>query len=324
MAALNSKTITYSPALTIVPTYECFNRCTYCNFRVDPHQDRWLTLDQVEQCLEKARSQSIIEILVLSGEVHPQSARRAAWIEHIYNICELALQMGFLPHTNAGPLSEAEMLLLKSVNVSMGLMLEQVTPVLLQGVHRYAPSKLPDLRLQQLEQAGQLKIPFTTGLLLGIGESEKDRINTLQAIAQSHDRWGHIQEVILQPHQPGASQQETGVAFSASALAEFVKTARQYLPDDVTLQIPPNLVTDRQYVLAAIANGARDLGGLGPIDEVNPDYEHPTPDDLSQLLAEAGWGLRSRLPVYPQYEDWLSRPLQAAVQAWRQRLTGSI
>lgn len=282
-----------------------------------------MSLEQVKQRLAVARSHSIIEILVLSGEVHPQSPRRTAWLEHIYTICELALQMGFLPHTNAGPLSAAEMAWLKQVNVSMGLMVEQVTPSLLQGVHRHAPSKLPELRLNQLEQAGKLKIPFTTGLLLGIGESENDRIDTLKAIAQCHDRWGHIQEVILQPHQPGSQQKETRPSFTAAALAEFVKIGRQYLPADITIQIPPNLVTDQRYVLEAIAHGARDLGGLGPIDEVNPDYDHPTPASLLQQLQTAGWELRPRLPIYPQYDAWLSPPLLATVQHWRDRVTPS-
>lgn len=320
MTAAATPVITYSPALTVVPTYECFNRCTYCNFRVDPGQDRGLSREHLQQQLDQARSQGIIEILVLSGEVHPASPRRAAWFQHIFRICEVALQQGFLPHTNVGPLSLAEMAQLKTVNASMGLMLEQMTPALLQDVHRYAPSKVPERRLAQLEQAGQLHIPFTTGLLLGIGESESDRIETLRAIAQCHDRWGHIQEVILQPHQPGATQAELRASFSAAALADFVNTARRYLPTDITLQIPPNLIPDRQYVLQAIAHGARDLGGLGPKDEVNPDYHHPTPTALRSLLEPAGWQLQPRLPVYPQYDDWLAPRVRPAVDRWRDRL----
>ena len=317
MTTLDASVITYSPALTIVPTYECFNRCTYCNFRVDPHQDEWLSLEAVKHRLAFARSQSIIEILVLSGEVHPKSPRRIAWLKHIFNICKLALEMGFLPHTNAGPLSEAEMALLKSVNVSMGLMLEQVTPDLLQGVHRHSPSKLPARRLQQLEQAGKLQVPFTTGLLLGIGESVSDRLDTLKTISQCHNRWGHIQEVILQPHQPGSYQEKPHSPLTAETLADFVHIARQCLPAEITIQIPPNLITDQRYILAAIANGARDLGGLGPLDEVNPDYDHPTPSSLQTLLGSAGWSLRRRLPVYPQYDSWLPTPLHRVVQDWR-------
>ncbi len=313
--------ITYSSALTVVPTYECFNRCTYCNFRVAPGQDRWLTLAQLEQHLARAKAHNLSEILVLSGEVHPKSPRRLAWFQHILTICERALQEGLLPHTNVGPLSEAEMRQLKAVNVSMGLMLEQMTPILLQTVHWRAPSKLPQLRLDQLEQAGRLRIPFTTGLLLGIGESENDRIDTLQAIAQCHERWGHIQEVILQPHQPGRQQTHARDGFSPMALADFVKAARRHLPTEITLQIPPNLITDKQYVLTAIANGARDLGGLGPKDEVNPDYHHPTPEQLRSRLKKDGWHLRPRLPIYPQYDSWLSSRLRQIVNNWRNCLT---
>lgn len=320
MTVFSTDAITYSPALTVVPTYECFNRCTYCNFRVNPGQGQWLSRSGLRQQLDQARSHGLSEILVLSGEVHPQSARRVAWFQQIYDICELALQQGLLPHTNVGPLSELEMAQLQTVNVSMGLMLEQMTPNLLRTVHRHAPSKVPKLRQSQLEQAGRLGIPFTTGLLLGIGESELDRVDTLQAIAQCHDRWGHIQEVILQPHQPGTHQAQTRLGFSAAALASFVKTAKQHLPDDISLQIPPNLIPDRRYVLAAISHGARDLGGIGPKDEVNPDYHHLDPDDLRSLLATAGWSLRPRLPVYPHYDHWLSPKPRQAVAIWRDRL----
>lgn len=113
--------ITYSPAYTLVPTYECFNRCTYCNFRVDPDQDRWMSLSAAQDVLSTLHAQSVIEILILSGEVHPHSKRRLLWFQRIYRLCELALEMGFLPHTNVGPLSYEEMAKLRQVNVSMGL-----------------------------------------------------------------------------------------------------------------------------------------------------------------------------------------------------------
>lgn len=321
MTTLTSNAVvTYSPALTLVPTYECFNRCSYCNFRVDPGQDQWLTAAEAEARLIAAKSAGIVEILVLSGEVHPQSARRSAWLQTIYELCILAIEMGFLPHTNVGPLASSEMALLKEVNVSMGLMLEQLTPDLLQGVHRHAPSKEPKLRLQQLEEAGRLQIPFTTGLLLGIGESENDRVDTLVAIAECHDRWGHIQEVILQPHQPGTSQCHWRETFPAAALVEFVKTAQEHLPPEVVVQVPPNLVQAGPDLLQVLENGARDLGGLGPIDEVNPDFPHPTPTSLATYLRENGWQLQRRLPVYPQYDNWVPYKLQQSVSLWRQRL----
>jgi 7,8-didemethyl-8-hydroxy-5-deazariboflavin synthase len=312
-----NRIVTYSPAFTLVPTYECFNRCTYCNFRVDPGQDSWMSLEKAEAILRPLQPQGVIEILVLSGEVHPQHPRRSAWFQRIYDLCELALKLGFLPHTNVGPLSFEEMAQLKQVNVSMGLMLEQMTPSL--PVHRHAPSKIPAIRLQQLEWAGQLQIPFTTGLLLGIGESASDRLETLRTIAQVHQHWGHLQEVILQPHSPGNQQFWQGIAFPSEQLVDLIALARQVLPADITLQIPPNLVSNAQ-LLDCLAAGARDLGGIGPKDEVNPDYPHPHDAALAQTLQQANWQFVPRLPVYPQYDDWLSPALQAAVQQWRNRL----
>ena len=306
--------ITYSPAYTLVPTYECFNHCTYCNFRVDPGQSAWLELTEAQRVLENLRSHGICEILILSGEVHPHSKQRPFWFERIYSLGKLALSLGFLPHTNAGPLSWAEMEQLKSVNVSMGLMLEQLTPKLLQTVHRQAPSKVPSLRLQQLEWAGQLRIPFTTGLLLGIGETPSDWWETLEAIAQIEQRWGHIQEVILQPHSPGTQQSVAAPAFDMHQLPEVVAQARAILPATVAIQIPPNLVTSK-CLLDCLASGATDLGGIGPIDEVNPNYPHSN-HQLANLLESNGWQLVPRLPVYPQYYRWLPTQLQAAVQNW--------
>jgi FO synthase subunit 1 len=318
--------VTYSPAFTLVPTYECFNRCQYCNFRVDPGEDTWLTLADAEATLRSLQSSPspIIEILILSGEVHPHGSRRVEWFSHIYQLCELALALGFLPHTNVGPLSRQEMTHLKTVNASMGLMLEQLTPSLLTTVHRHAPSKRPEVRLQQLEWAGELQIPFTTGLLLGIGESLSDRWETLNAIAQCHARFGHVQEVILQPYSPGSQEEWRGGGFSLTELVELVAIARQILPADIAIQIPPNLVHKPQVLIACLEAGARDLGGIGPWDEVNPNYPHPVHTTLSNCLKQAGWQLECRLPVYPQYDDWLPGAIGQQVRVWRERISVAI
>ncbi|MGQ4646680.1 7,8-didemethyl-8-hydroxy-5-deazariboflavin synthase subunit CofG [Lyngbya aestuarii] len=315
MTAPDSRTVTYSPAYTLVPTYECFNRCTYCNFRAEPGKSPWLTLTKAEIKLRQLQCQGICEILILSGEVHPNSSRRQSWFQRIYELCELALSLGFLPHTNVGPLSFLEMQTLKQVNVSMGLMLEQLTPELLKTVHQYAPSKIPQLRWQQLAWAGQLQIPFTTGLLLGIGETQQDWWETLAAIAQLHSDYGHIQEVILQPHSPGTQQTWDAPAFDPHQLPQVISQARQILPMAINIQIPPNLVTDSEWLLACLDAGARDLGGIGPKDEVNPDYPHSHVEQLREILEPAGWQLVARLPVYPQYESWLAPRLQMAVQS---------
>jgi FO synthase subunit 1 len=323
MSPLTHRVVTYSPAYTVVPTYECFNRCTYCNFRIDPGQSPWLSLTEVRNLLDTIRHQGVIEVLVLSGEVAPHSPRRQAWFQHIYRICELALEAGLLPHTNAGPLKRDEMAQLQRVNVSMGLMVEQVTPTLLETVHRHAPSKRPDIRLQQLAWAGELEIPFTTGLLLGLGESQQDWADSLKAIAAMHHRYGHIQEVILQPHSPGQRQTHRGQALAGADLLGAVDMAKTHLPDTITVQIPPNLVS-HEGLLACLEAGARDIGGISPVDEVNPDYDHPDAHLLGEQLAVAGWRLTPRLPIYPQYDPWLTPDLKIRVEQWRKRLGGSL
>lgn len=312
--------ITYSPAYTLVPTYECFNRCAYCNFRQNPGESLGLTEDEARRQLLSLQSRGVIEILILSGEVHPESPRRRQWFERIYGLCELAISLGFLPHTNAGILKWEEMAQLREVNVSMGLMLEQLTPRLLGTVHQYAPSKLPELRLQQLAWAGELKIAFTTGILLGIGETEGEQIKTLEAIAQVQERWHHIQEVILQPYSPGRQQTGTLAGYPLERLPALVALARQVLPATITLQVPPNLVRYPDILLGCLEGGAGDLGGICPKDEVNPDYPHPDLVELSSFLRKGGWELHGRLPIYPQYDRWLNPRLQARVREYRQGL----
>ena len=312
--------ITYSPAHTIVPTYECFNRCSYCNFRVDIGKGNDLSLSDVNKILHNLNFKSIAEILVLSGETPPASIDRTKWFTKVHNICQSALSMGFLPHTNVGPLSWQEMKQLKEVNVSMGLMLEQIDPKFMQTVHRNAPSKKPQLRLQQLEWAGKLKIPFTTGLLLGIGETKADIENSLKAIAQIQKRWGHIQEVILQPHSIGSEQAANIPTFDPILLPGIIAMAKEILPESISIQIPPNLVSNPDFLLECLAAGATDLGGISPKDEVNPDYPHPTYNSLSEIIEPAGWSLKARLPVYPQYFSWLSPALKKAVMTKKKTL----
>ncbi len=314
MMESRNRIVTYSPAYTIIPTYECFNRCTYCNFRVDIGKGSWLSLDAARKILEPLQTSQVREILILSGEVHPLASDRVLWFERIYQLCQLALSLGFLPHTNVGPVNWLEMERLKEVNVSLGLMLEQLNPKFLTTVHRQAPSKNPELRLQQLEWAGKLQIPFTTGLLLGMGENPSDRAESLMAIANLQAKWGHIQEVILQPHSLGTRQESTTSGFELHLLPEIILQAREILPDSITIQIPPNLITQPNILLDCLAAGARDLGGISPKDEVNPDYPHPTYESLAAILQSADWQLVHRLPVYPQYYSWLPSSLQAAVR----------
>ncbi len=304
-----SRIVTYSPAYTIVPTYECFNRCLYCNFRVDVGKASWLEIETARKILTSLKG--VTEILILSGEIHPLSPQRHLWFQRIYDLASLALSSGFFPHTNAGVLSYEEMSRLKQVNFSLGLMLEQVVSL---DVHKYAPTKKPELRIQQLQWAGSLKIPFTTGILLGLGETIQDCYDSLRVIASIHQKWGHIQEVIIQPYQPGKQEIYKGKPVGKEEILEVVAMARKILPPDVTIQLPPNLISDKQLLLEALQLGVRDLGGIVAKDEVNPDYPHEDITFLKNFLRENGWQLKPRLPVYPQYYSWLPPHLQMLIQ----------
>eukprot|EP00808_Paulinella_micropora_P005436 g18366.t1 len=332
--------VTYSPSYTIVPTYECFNACSYCNFRRDVGKSPWLSLEQASRQLEKIKSCGTVdEILILSGEVHPKAKNRAAWLERIVSLCRLAIEHGMLPHTNAGPLSRTEMVALGAVNPSMGLMLEQTTPKLMQTVHRAAPSKRPQLRIDQVRMAGELGIAFTTGLLLGLGEAAQDRLEALRTIAQLAQEYGHIQEVILQPFSPGTQDKwqhlvSSADRFEPSMLPALVKQARAILPKDVVIQVPPNLLgcsvaraedgpvrsshpseTDHPNVLKACLDaGARDLGGISVLDEVNPTYAFPKLELLRQELASWGYQLAPRLCVHDRLLDGTKHRLQQQAQ----------
>jgi FO synthase subunit 1 len=222
-------------------------------------------------------------------------AGRLDLIEYLVELCELALETGLLPHTNAGVLEEEELRRLAPYNASMGLMLETTAAV---AAHSGSPGKQPAARREHIARAGRLKIPFTTGILVGIGETMEDRRASLQAIADLHLTYDHIQEVIIQPLDPKPG---TGMANalrpSAEELSRVVRLARQLLPASVALQVPPNLADP----LPLVESGADDLGGISPItpDGINPDSPWPAPEELAMLLD--GYRLRERLPVYPRY-----------------------
>ena len=343
--------VTFSPSFTLVPTYECFNSCTYCNFRtnVQPDESQWLSVDKARSVLQSLRrtsarggggggssspnaarasaappptqspsSPAVTEILILSGEISPSNGtRRARWLDLVEALCREAIAAGLLPHTNVGPLSPREMERLARVNASMGLMLEQTAPSLARGVHRFAPSKRdPAARLEQLRQAGRLRIPTTTGILCGIGETRDEHTASLEAIARVAQDYGHIQEVIIQPYAPGATQaaRQLRPSMQLDELPSVVESARAILPSNVIVQVPPNLVSHPDVLLACLRAGARDLGGLGPKDEVNPSHAFPLLSDLTTLLATNAYSLQPRLPVYPRHYGWVPEPLRQLVE----------
>ncbi|WP_296453621.1 7,8-didemethyl-8-hydroxy-5-deazariboflavin synthase subunit CofG [Vulcanococcus sp.] len=310
--------VTWSPSVTLVPTHGCFNACGYCSFRVPLEQAVPLSLRAATEQL-RARP-AAAEVLLLSGEVAPNAPARKEWFARLLQLSALALAKGRLPHTNAGPLSLREMAALGRLNPSMGLMLEGVGPAY-DALHRHAPSKTLAIRLAQLEQAGRLGIPFTTGLLLGVGETMAERLQALELLAQLQRRWGHLQEVILQPWRPDGEAARPLTPAEQADLLELIATARQLLPPEVHLQTPPNLWPLEQLP-AALEAGINDLGGIDTLDVINPAYPQPAPEALRQLLASRGWRLVPRTCVHRHWWSWLPADLRRRVEQ-RARLLAS-
>jgi len=226
--------------------------------------------------------------------------------EYVSRACEMAAERGYLPHTNAGVLSYDEMNLLKPVNASLGLMLENVSSRLtLRGMpHFSAPDKVPAVRLRMLRDAGELSIAFTTGILIGIGETRDEIVDSLIAIREIHEKYGHIQEVIIQNFRakPGTRMEEFPEP-DALEIARIVATARLLLGGSMNIQVPPNLnPNDHKLLLRA---GINDWGGISPVtkDYVNPEAAWPHIDALARTCREEGFTLRERLAIYQEYID---------------------
>jgi len=311
-----SDLVTWSPSVTLVPTHGCFNACGYCSFRVPLEQAVPLSLRAATEQLQARPAAA--EVLLLSGEVAPNAAARGEWFERLRQLSALALAQGRLPHTNAGPLSRREMASLGRLNPSMGLMLEGVGPAY-DALHRHAPSKTLAMRLAQLEQAGRLGIPFTTGLLLGVGETRAERIEALELLAGVQRRWGHLQEVILQPWRPHGEAATPLTPAEQSDLLETIAAARRILPAEVHLQLPPNL-WPLERLPQALEAGIDDLGGIDVHDVINPAYRQPGIAPLKQRLESAGWRLQPRLCVHDASRSRLPDTLRSRCSAVYGRL----
>jgi FO synthase subunit 1 len=315
--------LTYSRNVFIPVTNLCSNRCGYCSFRRDPKEARIIKRSEAMELISQGAKAGCAEALFSMGDSpwsvsgfeklmdgSVESGRfQSDFIDYIIELCELALEHGLLPHTNAGILSEDEVKRLAPYNASMGLMLETTAKV---AAHRLSPKKEPQERLSYIAKAGKLKIPFTTGILLGIGESLSDRIASLEAIASLQREYGHIQEVIIQPLDPKmGTSLETFKKPSLSEVEDIVRIARMILPESVAIQVPPNLIEPRLLVQA----GANDLGGISPVtpDWINPKSAWPNPEDINI----EGYGLVERLAVYPKYifESWYGNKTEKIVKS---------
>lgn len=322
MEIQHSRVVTYSKNVFIPVTNMCRNHCGYCGFRRSPDDPQAYIMQpaRIEEILKRGAQSGCTEALFTFGERPDEDAgylRRLKAIgydrtlDYLLDLCRMAIKMGLLPHCNPGVLSYAELALLKPLNASMGLMLE--TTAHLQA-HEDCPGKVPEKRIESIANAGKLKIPFTTGLLVGIGETENDRVKSLKTIAGLHREFGHIQEVIIQNFTPKpGTAMEHHPPPSIDEMIRTVEHAREILPGDVAVQVPPNLISPG----VLIEHGASDLGGISPvtIDHINPEHEWPAVEQLGQNVGR-DIVLRERLPIYPQYikQGWFSDEIRPLVQ----------
>ena len=322
--------VTFSRNYTLSLSRTCRCYCKYCSFAT--HQAHLYAPDEVERLLDDAERRGAKELLVLTGEkpeVNPEVAARleeyghADFTSYAAWACERALERGMLPHTNLGVLEREELERLREVTASQGLMLESVNPDLV--VHQGSPTKHPARRLETIRLAGELRIPFTSGILVGIGESPEERMAALEALAELQREYGHIQELILQnfvPHERYYGAEPAQIADAAQLgeapaaeelplpdwaseitlddMRALVRECRRLMPD-VGIQIPPNL---SDWWLALVEEGATDLGGLSANgDHISPEHPFPSPHRMRKQLQPRGYALTERLCVYPQYME---------------------
>ncbi len=311
------RAVTYSRKVFIPLTTLCRDDCGYCTFKSDPGQPGAKTLspEEVLAIARQGKARGCKEALFSLGDKpelrFPEAARALAdfgyrsTAEYLVAMCRLVLEeTGLLPHANPGTMGRAEVAALRECNGSMGIMLENLTPRLrLPGMaHENAPDKAPGARLAMVGFAGEMDFPFTTGLLIGIGETPAERVDTLFAIRELHERYGHIQEVIVQNFRakPGIPMADWPDA-AFPDLLRAIAVARLVLGGEMNVQAPPNL-TPEGYPMLLLA-GINDWGGVSPVtpDHINPEAPWPEIERLARHSAEVGYTLRERLTLYPEF-----------------------
>ena len=329
------RTVSFSPKVFIPLTHLCRDFCGYCVFRKSPEQagdTLYMTPEQVLDVARAGQRLGCTEALFTLGERPEQRYPEAKdWLEkrgfrttleYLAYVNRLVLEeTALLPHANPGTMSRRELAALRPYNPSVGVMLESTAAALYGpgGAHEFAPSKRPRVRLRTMELAGELRLPFTTGILIGIGETREDRIESLLAIRDLHRRFGHVQEVIVQNFRakPGTAMADELDADTVEFLWS-VAAARLILGPDANVQVPPNLSADNYRIY--LDAGINDWGGVSPltIDFVNPEAPWPALTQLKEQTEAAGFRLKPRLPVYPEYfmdtGDYLPEALRAKVR----------
>ncbi len=327
--------ISYSKKVFIPLTNMCRNRCGYCGFRKDPKDpDAKIMLPHEVLKLAKLGDEAgCKEALFVLGEkpesIHTEAGRLlrqlgySTTIDYLRDMCEMVLdKTNLLPHSNAGVLSEKELASLRDVNASLGLMLENSSERLCNkgGPHEHSPGKNPEWRLRSIEAAGQLKIPFTSGILICIGETLEERVDSLFELKRLHSRYGHLQELIIQGFQthPQTPMEKTPEATTIDTI-RTVAVARIIFQGKTNIQSPPNLVSNAYRSL--LHAGINDWGGISNItkDFVNPQAPWPEIEDLRKATSDAGFQLKMRLPIYPEYivgmPDYMPKTLEYRIRS---------
>ncbi|MGB1236660.1 MAG: 7,8-didemethyl-8-hydroxy-5-deazariboflavin synthase CofG [Pseudomonadales bacterium] len=322
--------VTYSRKVFVPLTNMCRDTCTYCTFVKHPDSPEANIMNpaQVMDVVHQGQQMGCKEVLFSLGEKPERRYEQARHMlgalgyermtDYLHDVCQQVIeQSDMLPHVNAGTMSEDEIRQLKPVSASMGMMLETVSKRLLVkgNVHYACPDKVPVQRLRTLERAGKLDVPFTTGILIGIGENWQERVESLIAINEIHQQYGHIQEVIVQNFcaKPG-----TGMANAPEPdLDDMLRTlavARLILDPSISLQAPPNL---QARYSAYLNSGINDWGGISPLtlDHINPERAWPQIAQLAQASADNNFRLQERLAIYPTYQNLPKRYLDDSIAA---------
>jgi len=320
-------TVTFSKKVFFNLINLCRDTCSYCTYKSEPGETKlsMLSKDDITNLAKVGKKYRCTEALFVTGEKPEQKYNEAKiWLqkngfkstpEYLLHASEIALNEGLFPHTNAGNLTKSEMKELKKTNVSLGLMLENVSERLREeGMpHHDAPSKNPKARIRVLESAGELGIPITTGLLIGIGETPYEIIDSLFAIKLLHKKFGNIQEIILQNFQP---KQDTIMRLSPPPedhyFKKIVALARIIMPE-MNIQIPPNLSSKSYSNFLSV--GINDWGGISPItpDYVNPEFPWPSIKEVEKNSEDAGFNFEARFPVYPEFMNLINSDLRGKV-----------
>ena len=305
----------------------CRDTCSYCTYKAEPNDTKLSLMDKktVRELAVLAKKYNCTEALFVTGERPEQKYPEAKkWLasqgfsstaEYLIHCSEMVLNEGVFPHTNAGNLSKDEMRELQKTNVSMGLMLENSSPRLREiGMpHHNAPSKEPSTRLNILKNSGELKIPMTTGILVGIGESMEENIQSIFDIKKIDDKYGNIQEIILQNFHPKPKTSMSRHSTPEEDYFKMIVALCRIIMPNANIQIPPNLSPENYHEFLSV--GINDWGGISPItsDYVNPEFSWPNIQNVEKKCNDTGFSFKARFPVYPEFIPLVNNDLKQRI-----------